>query len=77
MVKSLYGQAASEDNLVGNFLVCERADAICVVIRRLWLYALQGSPRGTERIHMLNTTTILAVLLYLGLCKLSLRNLGV
>ena len=72
-VESLNGQAA---NLAGYFLVCERADAISIVIRSFWLYALQSSPHGTKRIKILNTT-ILAVLLYFGVCKLALRNLGV
>lgn len=77
MVESLYGQAASNNYLVGDFLACERANAICVVIGRFWLDALQGSPHGIKWIILLNTTAILAVLLYLGLCKLSLRYLGV
>ena len=74
MIESLNGQAAG--NLVGNFLVCERADAIRIVISSFRLYAVQNLPHGIKRILILNTT-ILAVLQNLGFCKLPLRNLGV
>ena len=60
----------------GDFLVRVRAYAIGIVIRSFRLCALQSSPDGTKVIQLLNTT-ILAVLLQLRFCKLSLRNLCV